>query len=425
MKNKKQIFTTLFSVLISVFLISAVAYATTTVGNDVSVGNDLTVTGGITAGTVTGATTLTLNGAAGSALAIGSVTTTGAITVGGALTTGLLTLGNSSTAAVQIGGYSPSTDLYSIILAPKPSVATAGVKEHHLVQIVGSNNGADLFGDNGSTIVSATHVGVTYGLAATFSRSTATTYDFGQTDTGLDLRVNNSATNSSGYDIQGAYIKATNTSAGTVDTIKGLDVEIKQSGIISTSATGMRIYSSDGAITTGLALVGPMTTALDLSGATSVTNEIKLKNGNTINNPSVGTIAFGSANLTNTGNITVTSGIVSAPAYQVGSGAPFTATDTPTPTQALLQQASFWSVIISSGDIDINLPAMTAGDVGRHLTFAITTAGAHAFTVTSGATTVVNLLSNAGIVAGDDAGDYIDCLITTATTATCVTYATD
>lgn len=412
MKNKKQIFTTLFSVLISVFLISAVAYATTTIGNDVSVGNDLTVTGGITAGTVTGNTTLTLNGAAGSAIAIGSTTTTGNITIGsaltGALTTGLLTLGNTAEEAIQIGGYAPGDEnLYSIILEPKPSVATTNVTRHKLVQI--TTLSGHLFGDVGRP---------TYGLAATFSRSAAATFiSASDTDTGLDFRVDNDATNVT-YNLQGGYIKAKNTA--TVGTMKGLFVEaLDESGATATTLIGVDIgINSDG--TEGTA------TGLNIrnSGVSAFT-DITLQNGETISNAVNGTIAFGSANLTNTGNITVTSGVVSAPAYQVGSGAPFTATDTPTPTQALLQQAGFWSVIISSGDIDINLPAMTAGDIGRHLTFAITTAGAHAFTVTSGATTVVNILSNAGIVAGDDAGDYIDCLITTATTATCVTYATD
>jgi len=45
--------------------------------------------------TLTGTTTATLNGAAGSAIAIGSATTTGAIGIGAALTEGTLTLGKS------------------------------------------------------------------------------------------------------------------------------------------------------------------------------------------------------------------------------------------------------------------------------------------------------------------------------------------
>jgi hypothetical protein len=45
MKNKKQIFTTILSVLLPVFLVTAVVYATTTIGDDVTVGDDLTVTG--------------------------------------------------------------------------------------------------------------------------------------------------------------------------------------------------------------------------------------------------------------------------------------------------------------------------------------------------------------------------------------------
>jgi hypothetical protein len=47
-KNKKQILTTILSVLVSVFLVAAVVFATTTVGNDVTVGGALSVNDGIT-----------------------------------------------------------------------------------------------------------------------------------------------------------------------------------------------------------------------------------------------------------------------------------------------------------------------------------------------------------------------------------------
>lgn len=47
MKHTKQILTTVLSVLVSVGLVATAAYATTTVGNDVSVGGDLTVTGNV------------------------------------------------------------------------------------------------------------------------------------------------------------------------------------------------------------------------------------------------------------------------------------------------------------------------------------------------------------------------------------------
>jgi len=373
MKNKKQIFTTLFSVLISVFLISAVAYATTTVGNDVTVGNNLTINGA----TTTFADTATLS-----------------------------------------SGNINGTTLTSLFITPKASVATGSINYQKLVTI-GDVTGTTAFGF-GDVAKPTT------GLMVSFGRTIAATSPI--TDTSFDIRAINKLDNSgTSYDLQGAYIKAKNYSTGKLRNLKGLSIEtINDSGIISGSSHAL-YFGTDGTTITDAVNMSSVLAAygIDMNGATFGTADIRLKNGETISNSPDGTIAFGSANLTNTGNITVTSGIVSAPAYQIGSGAPFTATDTPTPTQVLLQQASFWPVIISSGDIDINLPAMTTGDIGRHLTFAVTTSGAHAFTVTSGATTVINILSNAGIVAGDDAGDYIDCLITTATTATCVTYATD
>ena len=45
MKNKKQFFGVLFSILISVFLVFVVVYAATTIGSDVSITDDLTITG--------------------------------------------------------------------------------------------------------------------------------------------------------------------------------------------------------------------------------------------------------------------------------------------------------------------------------------------------------------------------------------------
>ena len=65
MKNKKQILTILLSVLLPVFLVSLVVYATT-IGNDISVGNDVSVGNVLT---VTGTSTLT-----GALIANGSVT---------------------------------------------------------------------------------------------------------------------------------------------------------------------------------------------------------------------------------------------------------------------------------------------------------------------------------------------------------------
>lgn len=153
------------------------------------------------------------------------------------------------------------------------------------------------------------------------------------------------------------------------------------------------------------------------------TADIRLQNAETISNSTDGTIAFGSANLTNTGNITVTSGYVNSPSYQVGQGAAISATVTP--SKASFQQASYWPVITSGGAVDIDLIAMDQVDVGRHLLFSLTAVGG-ALTVTSGVgmTVVQGEIIDAN-GAADAVGDAIDCLITTTATAYCTTYASN
>lgn len=180
----------------------------------------------------------------------------------------------------------------------------------------------------------------------------------------------------------------------------------------------------------GLDLFHAETTGYTGSAVEYGTADIRLQNGETISNSSDGTVAFGAANLTNTGSNTVTGDVtattfIAADAYRVTNGAAFT-TANPTPTQADLQAASYWPVDTSSNAVDIDIPLMAAGDVGRHLTFAVTTGHAtQALTVTDGSgLTVVTQNATTGTTA-EDAGDYIDCLITAAATATCVTYAAD
>ena len=152
------------------------------------------------------------------------------------------------------------------------------------------------------------------------------------------------------------------------------------------------------------------------------TADIRLQNGETISNATDGTIAFGAANLTNTGNITVTSGYVNAPAYQVGSGSAFSDAAN-SPTKATLQQASYWGVITSGNVVDIDLPAMDAVDIGRHLLFVVTAGGTNALTVTSGVMTVATVAQTG--TGTEDVGDTVDCLIVTTTKAWCDAYAAD
>ncbi len=64
MRTRKHILVLLISVLLPVFVVTAVAYATTTIGNNVSVGGTLTVTGTTTfSGVISGASPLVFEGA--------------------------------------------------------------------------------------------------------------------------------------------------------------------------------------------------------------------------------------------------------------------------------------------------------------------------------------------------------------------------
>ena len=97
-------------------------------------------------------------------------------------------------------------------------------------------------------------------------------------------------------------------------------------------------------------------------------------------------------------------------------------------TKAEMQSASFFPVDISGGAVAITLEeALESGDIGRKLIFAVTTGHAtEVMTVASGANvTVVEIDSDPAKTGCDDAGDFIECLITATGNATCITYAND
>jgi hypothetical protein len=292
-RNKNNFLSTVATTVVSALLVAGAVMGATTLSTNIETEGNLTVSGtaaitGATAltgdTTVTGAlyanggldrstaAALTIGGTNATSVAIGGAVTTGNIAIGSIQTTGLLTLGKITEEAIQIGGYHPSTDLYSIILAPKASVATDGIDQHHLVQITDPSGGS-LFGDVGA---------LTYGLVASFDRSVATTSDIGGTDTGFDLRVANDVANNAAYDIQGAYIKVTNSeesAASTVDVMKGLFVE----ALNETTATAGTVIGVD----IGINSDGSETTATGLnirnSGVSAFT-DIQLQNDATITN---------------------------------------------------------------------------------------------------------------------------------------------
>jgi len=197
-----------------------------------------------------------------------------------------------------------------------------------------------------------------------------------------------------------------------------------------TNATDGTIQLLGIASTTSITLLNgeTITNATDgtiqLLGIASTTS-ITLLNGETITNGTDGTIAFGTANLTNTGNITVTSGYVNSPSYQVGQGSAFSSASN-APSKATLQQASYWSAVTSGNAVDVDLIAMDQVDVGRHLLFSVTAGGTNPLTVTSGVgMAVINTFADTASTTAEDVGDAIDCVITTTATAFCQTYAAD
>lgn len=95
-------------------------------------------------------------------------------------------------------------------------------------------------------------------------------------------------------------------------------------------------------------------------------------------------------------------------------------------TKAQMQSASYFPVDTSGGAVDIDIEnSLDAIDVGRRLTFAVTTGG-NGLTVTGGDSgtddpTVVTLTGAGAAV--DAAGDYIECLVTGTSSVTCTTWA--
>jgi len=239
-------------------------------------------------------------------------------------------LSNSTTIA---SGVIDGTTLQSILITPKASVATTSINYHKLVEIDST------FGDVTKR---------TYGLVAGFSRDTATTAAV-ETDTGLDVRVQNNAINFAGYKMQGAYIKAKNDHSpiqSVLDTMKGLYVEAYN----EENATVGTLIGID----IGINADGTETTATGLnfrnSGTppTSAFTDITLQNGEIITNTTNGTISFGAANLATTGLI-----VKSVTAAVTGTG-----TNQATAT-ALVADLNY--ITAGANTTGVKLPAAVAG----------------------------------------------------------------
>jgi len=122
----KKLLTILLSVLLPAFLVSAVVYATTSVGDNITVEDALTVTGvttlngnavlGNAAGdTVTVAGPMTLSGAVTTGIALTGTKTTG-ISIASTTATGINFLGGAATQPIKIGVLSSDTPGSGVIL---------------------------------------------------------------------------------------------------------------------------------------------------------------------------------------------------------------------------------------------------------------------------------------------------------------------
>ncbi|MFA4937100.1 MAG: hypothetical protein WC575_02320 [Patescibacteria group bacterium] len=381
---------------------------------------------------VVGSTTLTLNGAAASAITIGNSAQTAAITLGDTASSIVTEIsiggGNGVKTAINIGD---GTGANGITIGGAASLITLGGTIQGATPLVFEGTTADAF---------ETTLAITDGADATITLPGVTSTLYGTAaDSITSAQLLSSVTNETGTGVLVFGTTPTLTTpvlgVATATTINKVTITAPATAATLTIVEGGSLITAGAFATT---LTSTATTNATLPAGTntlystladSITSAQLLSS--VTNETGTGVLVFGTTPTLTTPEIGAATGtsltattFVTADAYNVTNGAAFTASNAP--TKATLQAASFWPVTMPAGVLDIDIPAMDAVDIGRHLTFAVTTATANAFTVTAGAgMTVVTILNIAATAAGDDVGDYIDCRITTTATATCVTFATD
>ena len=153
------------------------------------------------------------------------------------------------------------TTLIQLLLTPPASATVSSINYHKLFGF-GDITGTTAFGFGAPTKP-------TTGIMASFGRTAIATATL--TDTGLDIRALNRLVNTGANTLQGAYIKAKNYSTGTVGgDLIGLFIETVQDGTCSGSSYGLKI-GSDGS---------------------TLTSDIILRNGATIDNGAAGTLTL-------------------------------------------------------------------------------------------------------------------------------------
>lgn len=400
---KHKILNAAATTALATLLTVGAVFAATTVGTNVDTGGTLNVSG---------ATTL------GSTLAVtGTTTLTGALTANGDVT-----LGNANSDVVNVYGVVRTKDAAGN-WADITDVATFGTRgwiaAYDLKTSWGTSPASSF-----ETMLANTQVSVADGGS-------------GKTIVGFEGKATANGVNLAASTLTGVLGQVVSKTAGValgtgIGVSSNLDIVDATTPVTTWYNYNANITGSTNPADLGTATILGVATApsqawdygIDFNAAPAFnTADIRLANGEIISNATDGTIAFGTANLTNTGNITVSSGYINAPSYQVGQGAAITSSTAP--TKSSFQQASYWPVVTSGGDVDIDLIAMDQVDVGRHLLFSITT-GTSALTVTAGdGMTIVQVAAIAANTAANAVGDAIDCLITTTATAYCTTYASN
>jgi len=363
----KKLLTILLSVLLPAFLVSAVVYATTSVGDAVSVGTTLTVAG---ASTLTGALTVNNN-----------VTATGTLAVTGATTlNGNVTLGNAVSDTLTVWAplvWAATTTTYGIDLNAA-TLSTADIRLQYgetidnatdgtinatgklLVTGVRVSNASDASDLNEHFLeVSGdiTGIGGTGHSAKTFLLKVDGTRQAGADtvyadfdDAGIKVSVTNKATgNATGYklrgmdvnaksrdggvatEVYGAYITGESRSGTTITNLIGVQANVKNGANASGNIIGLYVQdqsASQTGTTYGLLIEGKADAGetpgireygislqstngswgygLDMDSATISTADIRLSNGALIANGDTSTLTITEATTAIVGNATVT-----------------------------------------------------------------------------------------------------------------------
>lgn len=234
------------------------------------------------------------------------------VTVGGAFTVSGFSLQSDVTSG---------TTLTQTMLVPGASSTVTSINYHKLFGI-GEITGTTAYGFGAPTKP-------TTGVMASFGRTAIATATL--TDTSLDVRAINKLVNTGANTLQGAYIKAKNYSTGTVGgDLIGLFIETVQDGTCSGSSYGLKI-GCDGS---------------------TITSDMLLRNGTTINNSDANTLTITEANIVLAGAVNSTGvlqlGATATAALAMGGGTSSTKLTTSTADKNFL---GFWTQsTATSGD---------------------------------------------------------------------------